>query len=197
MKRNTRQEILDAAKALFNQKGFNAVSIGDIAEALGISKGNLTYYFKRKEDILEALLAAMPRGTLLPPSQSLDDLHAFFKDIQEVIQENAFYFWHHTQFAQLFPEIEEKQKSIYQSNAEKFKASLGALHKKGFLREESYEGEYDRVVDTILLSAMYWIPFYELTKAAKKEADYPAQAWSIIFPLMTERGRSHWQAKTP
>ena len=57
MKRDTRRAILDMAKTLFSQQGYNAVSIGEIAGALGISKGNVTYHFKRKEDIMEALLA--------------------------------------------------------------------------------------------------------------------------------------------
>ena len=55
MKRDTRRAILDMAKTLFSQQGYNAVSIGEIAGALGISKGNVTYHFKRKEDIMEAL----------------------------------------------------------------------------------------------------------------------------------------------
>ena len=57
MKRNTRREILHTAKALFNAKGYNRISARDIAGALGMAKGNLTYYFKRKEEIVEALLA--------------------------------------------------------------------------------------------------------------------------------------------
>lgn len=52
MKRDTRRAILDMAKTLFSQQGYNAVSIGEIAGALGISKGNVTYHFKRKEDIM-------------------------------------------------------------------------------------------------------------------------------------------------
>ena len=46
MKRDTRQDILNTAQALFREKGYNAVSVGEIAAALGISKGNLTYSFK-------------------------------------------------------------------------------------------------------------------------------------------------------
>ena len=43
MKRDTRQDILNTAQTLFREKGYNAVSVGEIAAALGISKGNLTY----------------------------------------------------------------------------------------------------------------------------------------------------------
>ncbi len=48
MKRDTRQAILDTAKTLFSQRGYNDVAIGEIAGALGISKGNLTYHFKKE-----------------------------------------------------------------------------------------------------------------------------------------------------
>ena len=37
MKRDTRQDILNTAQALFREKGYNAVSVGEIAAALGIS----------------------------------------------------------------------------------------------------------------------------------------------------------------
>ena len=48
MKKNTRQLILDTAKRLFNERGYNGVSLKDIADELNISKGNLTYHFRKK-----------------------------------------------------------------------------------------------------------------------------------------------------
>ena len=38
MKRDTRRAILDMAKTLFSQQGYNAVSIGEIAGALGSAR---------------------------------------------------------------------------------------------------------------------------------------------------------------
>ena len=57
MGRDTRQKILDSARELFNVHGYNGVSLQDIADAVGISKGNLTYHFSKKEEIMEELLA--------------------------------------------------------------------------------------------------------------------------------------------
>ena len=57
MRRNTRQNILDAARKLFNEYGYNSVSLRDIANDAGISKGNLTYHFSKKEEIMEALIS--------------------------------------------------------------------------------------------------------------------------------------------
>jgi AcrR family transcriptional regulator len=47
----TADRILEAGKQLFNTKGFAATSLNDIATAIGISKGNLTYHFPTKRDL--------------------------------------------------------------------------------------------------------------------------------------------------
>ena len=48
-KKSTKQKILDTARTLFNEMGYNTVSLRDIAKTVGISEGNLTYYFQKKE----------------------------------------------------------------------------------------------------------------------------------------------------
>ncbi len=47
-----REHILDAAAQLIFQKGVKATSLNDIAQAAGISKGTLYYYYRAKEDIV-------------------------------------------------------------------------------------------------------------------------------------------------
>jgi len=48
-------EILDAAAAVFTEKGYGAARIEDIAARVGILKGSLYYYIESKEDLLYAL----------------------------------------------------------------------------------------------------------------------------------------------
>ena len=97
MKRDTRRAILDMAKTLFSQQGYNAVSIGEIAGALGISKGNVTYHFKRKEDIMEALLAEAKPTFFQEPPRTMEELDAFLEDMEQARENYAFYFQHHAQ----------------------------------------------------------------------------------------------------
>jgi TetR/AcrR family transcriptional regulator len=63
--------ILDAALEVFSSYGFRGSTVDQIAAKSGLSKPNLLYYFRRKEDIylavLERTLAAW-----LQPLQSLD-----------------------------------------------------------------------------------------------------------------------------
>ncbi|TIX37449.1 MAG: TetR family transcriptional regulator, partial [Mesorhizobium sp.] len=48
-----RELILEAALEVFSTNGFRGSTIDQIAEAAGMSKPNLLYYFRRKEDIHE------------------------------------------------------------------------------------------------------------------------------------------------
>ena len=47
-----RQEVIDVAARIFREKGYEATSIQEIAEEVGILKGSLYYYIDTKEDLL-------------------------------------------------------------------------------------------------------------------------------------------------
>ena len=48
----TREKILDSAKKLFHEKGFEAVTIEDITNDAGVARGSFYTYFKSKSDII-------------------------------------------------------------------------------------------------------------------------------------------------
>ena len=52
----SRRLVLDAALRLFSTRGYRATSVRDIAEAAGVSTGNLYHHFPDKEAIFRTLL---------------------------------------------------------------------------------------------------------------------------------------------
>jgi AcrR family transcriptional regulator len=54
----TKAEAQRVALALFTTKGFEATSLREIAEELGISKAALYYHFTSKEDIVKSMIEA-------------------------------------------------------------------------------------------------------------------------------------------
>jgi AcrR family transcriptional regulator len=77
-KQRTRQEIADAALLLFAKRGFDAVTVADIARAAEVSEQTVYNYFKTKESLVfdedeafEARFVAMVRDR--PKTQSLID----------------------------------------------------------------------------------------------------------------------------
>ena len=55
-KGNTKLEILDTALELFSVQGFEATSLSQIADAVGIRKASLYSHFESKQEILDALV---------------------------------------------------------------------------------------------------------------------------------------------
>lgn len=55
-----RERILTAAEELFADTGFEATPTSRIAERAGVPKGLVHYYFKRKPDLLVALVERLP-----------------------------------------------------------------------------------------------------------------------------------------
>lgn len=58
--------ILDAALEVFSTFGFRGSTVDQIARSCGLSKPNLLYYFRRKEDIYTAVLERTLAGWLAP-----------------------------------------------------------------------------------------------------------------------------------
>lgn len=50
-----RRELIDIAERLFTKKGYDEITISDIVKAAGVAQGTFYYYFKTKDDILDAI----------------------------------------------------------------------------------------------------------------------------------------------
>lgn len=66
-----RIDILKSAAAAFRRRGYHGASVDEIASALEMTKGNLYYYFRNKEEILYAC-----------HDYSLDVLLSLLEDVQ-------------------------------------------------------------------------------------------------------------------
>ena len=78
----TRQRIVEAANRLFYHKGYNRTSFSDVVTAAGVPRGNIYYYFKTKDEILEAAI----RYRLDRISQMLDNWNGDYRTPIERLQ---------------------------------------------------------------------------------------------------------------
>ncbi|MFN3430859.1 MAG: TetR/AcrR family transcriptional regulator [Candidatus Sericytochromatia bacterium] len=78
----SRRLLLDAAEALFAQKGFAATSVQEIADRAGLTKGTPLYFFGSKDNLYKSVLdrlfaeagAAMGAVAAQPPAGAVEDL---------------------------------------------------------------------------------------------------------------------------
>jgi len=78
--------ILSAAGELFARDGFDAVSMGSIAEAVGVSKSNIFHHFASKEDLILAVLHDAGRPHAEYAEQLLQDDGPVRDKLQKLIE---------------------------------------------------------------------------------------------------------------
>lgn len=90
-----REAVLLAAVRMFNQRGFHATSLDDVAASLGISKPLIYHYLGAKDQVLfecmriglEQLRAAAQEGASMPGT-GMDRLKRFLRRYAECIMED-------------------------------------------------------------------------------------------------------------
>src|ERR1700744_1629802 len=93
------QQILAAAKRLFQQYGLAKVTMDDVAKAIGKGRSSLYYYYKSKDEIFDAVLAIEIREMITAMAHAVNKaagieqkLHAFFLTKVEVLREKRAFF---------------------------------------------------------------------------------------------------------
>ncbi|MHA6618467.1 TetR/AcrR family transcriptional regulator [Pseudonocardia sp. DLS-67] len=90
----TRERILAAAEELFAEAGFDATPTSRIAERAGVPKGLVHYYFKRKPDLLSALVERLPEDRIDPaavvvPGDVAASLHRLIDAFDQALDSSA------------------------------------------------------------------------------------------------------------
>jgi len=81
IQQRNRYKILDAALDVFSAHGYRGATLDQIAEAAGLSKPNILYYFSGKEDIHVTLLSQLMETWLDP----LVDMNAQGDPVTEIL----------------------------------------------------------------------------------------------------------------
>lgn len=84
----THARIVDAAAALFYERGVSATGLADVIAASGTGKGQLYHFFANKGDLVSAVIRHQVEGTLAPQRElrvhTIDDLRDWAR--QAVLQ---------------------------------------------------------------------------------------------------------------
>src|SRR5690606_40473420 len=83
-------ELLDAALALFVEKGFAATRVEEVAARAGVSKGTLFLYFPSKEDLFKAVVRDTVAGRF---PEWADELAEFQGDSVELVRYAMHTWW--------------------------------------------------------------------------------------------------------
>lgn len=174
---STRERIVEAAIALFNERGTRAVSTNHIAEALGMSPGNLYYHFRNKEEIILAAYqkalaeydAAWERaGAAVPSPEAVFDL---MESTFEVEWRYRFFQREAGALVQADPALAEQYRSVQRQRLALLRALVDSWIASGVLVEMEEQQRDDLVTATYVLGES-WVGWLEPIGAGDDEAQY-------------------------
>jgi len=191
---DTKQNILQAAIQLFNEKGVNNVTLRIIAKDIDISVGNLAYHYKNKEAIIEQAFLAMQeeRNQILTGVQeipSLEKIYNQFIPLYELEKKYAFLNLDALHIIRNHPEFAKLQRRHISKNIEYTRAVIDLSVASGYMKAEAVSGEYDRLTKRIWMVSNFWLTQKELRgEASDHLAEMQDMIWEQIFPHFTEKG---------
>ena len=189
------QQILLCAKELFGRYGYDKVSMRDIADRVGISVGNLTYYYGRKERIMLAVLDQINEEIACPAEipATLAEVDAALQRFSRIAAQSNCLFRRYNLNDRLGEEMLRCQKNLVQANRDFWAGTLRALEQSNLLNRELYSGHYSELVTAIQMVFRYWGSYAELEESIGNRCPQFQQCvWSLLFPNLTEVGREQF-----
>ena len=195
---DTRRRLLESFRELANEHGLPAIGARELARALDLSPGNVSYHFPRKEDLVRAAMAELraENAAALSALPVGDTLAAFLARLH-VAMENQLR-WRCVPRAivhvvETFPELGAEYRATENARRETLKDALLALRARGELDASFDAPAAARVVATCSLVARFWLSEHRLSFPDVPEADLVAHYLSLVAqalePHATTRGR--------
>ncbi|GAB3699764.1 hypothetical protein GCM10027592_26130 [Spirosoma flavus] len=186
-------KIVDKALEMFNERGIEYVGLREIATALGIRVGNLTYYFPTKDDLVNRLaqdLSTLNEGIVVEEPLSLFSFLDRFRLV----------FTHHVHYRCLLLSIvhlmeqnkvlSQRYKETEKKRSSSIIANLVSLQASAYLAPES---DIDFLVSVYTLTARFWL---SEASVSFRHLDPPAQITQyvtllakVLLPYATEKGK--------
>ena len=195
----TRNIILAGALEMINRDGAHNFRIDNLANALNLSPGNITYHFSKKDDICALLWSRM--------LEKLDIFDKFTTDLLDIKQTfiiiravNAL-LWEYrgVVMARICNDDCDNGTSVTDKGNDFFKKAHAILRKNGYMKEADNELMERAVLDSECMMLRSWLNFQEVSKDTqhpihddKEEAVNKASLMVLyaMYPLFTDKAKS-------
>ena len=195
----TRDRIIVAALALFNESGEPNITTNHIAAHLGISPGNLYYHFRNKEEIIHSIFDQYAQDLSIhfqPLAQTpitSDDLLVYLDSVFMLMWRYRFFYANLPDILRRDPALQHKYLAAQETLHGNIMAIMHSFRQSGLL--ELDDKELLSLASNLKLVASSWI-FYQTTQAPgatiTKAVIYQGvlHMLGIVRPLTTPAGKA-------
>lgn len=200
----TRENILKTARALYNAKGTDAVTVRHIAAELGMSHGNLCYHFPNTNAIVRQLyldlvaeLDQLIAVAMQTPPQKLGiaDMVQYTRAVFSIFYEYRFLMLDFARVMRSDQWMRDHYRQLITGRMETFRYFFGLMLQQKIIRPERVPGEYEMIIELQLVCGDFWLSRAETLRRMPREAliDFYVRVWLAPMPgLLTAKGLREW-----
>ncbi|MDJ0787711.1 MAG: TetR/AcrR family transcriptional regulator [Myxococcota bacterium] len=165
---STRERILEASIALWNERGFAPVTVAEVAARVGISTGNLSYHFPTKRELVLAAWDQAEKRHLewvhsWEPETVLEDLPRWLGGLTGLMWELRYLYRDTAQLVEAAPSLASRGRAtLIQEGRQQLDDCLRAMRVGGHLTIG--DRELPAVADGAWLVLRYWVEFLVETR---------------------------------
>ncbi len=182
--------IIQAATRYFNEHGYMTVSLFQLAQHLGMSRGNLTYHFKDKDRLLDAINEEM--WDKIKSERNKSRQLPSFQNLHNEIQ---LYYKFQKQYRFIFldshvlnhPLVKQQFREMTTQSIADNKAAIAFAIQLGNMKPETYPGMYNNIALITWMLTFFWLP-QQVIRGSKTTEDGERLIWSILIPHFTPKG---------
>lgn len=200
----TRDKIIQASIALFNEQGERNVTTNHIAAALAISPGNLYYHFRNKEDIILSIYEEYARTLLLdsmpevsPEVKPLDSIILYMDMVFQAMMKFRFFYSNLPVLLAKNPLLHDKYVEVQSVMVDRVSQLLISLKRDKMM--EFDDADLPDIVSILRIVNTFWLSFYQTQNNDVEINDsvfYQGvlKILVIIHPYMSESAKDEFLA---
>ena len=199
-KQTSREDILNVTRKLFTESDYNNVSLRDISKELGISVGNLAYYYKSKIELIEAAILEKreqyeQNGKDIPAT-TIGELDELLQRSQDMQEEQLCYYRQYSQLSDISATLRDLQLTVYRELEQIWLQTFSNFRESGLMKAEQDQKQTANVISAILFLSTHWHERDVLDKFLGIETpEFKETVWSLLLPLLTDKGAEIYRKK--
>lgn len=196
---STKRRILDAAISLFNEMGLVNVRLQHISDRTIISLGNITYHYRTKDDILQAIWQEVQKAQrqLLAAFRTLpllEDMDRYLTSSFALQQHYTFFYLDTLELVRAYPDIAIAHRKHLQWQEQQLAMVFSFNEARGAFCKEIRPNYYPQLANN-------WLWMLENWRYRRLVQDLPVddlsafsdQLWSLLFPHFSLQGQQEYQ----
>jgi len=195
-----KEKILIKAVELFNEQGISSTSPNQIAAALGISPGNLTYHYPTKATLVKAVYERMHDESKdiiqLTGYQTLEDFRQIMRGFRDFMGRYSFFFQDVFFILQKYPEVGRLYQESNYLRLRQGRALFAAYVETGRMIPERHGINYDHLVHNVWMVGAFWhlqSKVFAPGTLFDPAMDMVEMTWYMLLPYLTEQGREEYE----